>query len=208
MKSIMILTLALLILANFSLAVEPLCWDCNYTVEMACGPEDEATLFNLPDGNGSPFTEAQRPDGTVVDCSIIFTIADPFGVPIAHFPAEDMWLESVDGGMVPCVGGNCADSNTDETGTTGWVDPLNAGGASLGLTYIMVNGMSVYESPLALHFNSADLNGDGTVNLADVGMFSSSFFGDYSFGADFFRDGLLNLADVGRLAHGLGGSCP
>jgi hypothetical protein len=61
---------------------------------------------------------------------------------------------------------------------------------------------------MALHFNSADINADGTVNLSDVGEFATYFSGGYNYVADFFFDGILNLPDVGLLATGVGGSCP
>ncbi len=170
---------------------------------------DDVVLFVLPSGIGSPFAEAQiKNDGTVVDATITMIVKDAFEAIVEDFPAEDMWLESGDGGMVPCVGGNIADFNTDEFGWTTWANPMNAGGASEDVCYVMVNGESLNGDPFALAFNSADQNGDGTVNLADVGLFSSAFFGTYVFGADFYADGVLNLVDVGRLATGLGGSCP
>lgn len=135
-------------------------------------------------------------------------VEDAFGAVVANFPAEDMWLESGDGGMVPCTGGTNADQNTDENGFTTWATALNAGGSSEDLCYVYVNGQALNGVPFALAFNSADINGDGVVNLTDVGLFSGAFFGSYDFAADFFADGILNLNDVGRLATGLGAACP
>jgi hypothetical protein len=168
------------------------------------------TLFNLPSGGGSAFTACQEPDGTIVDGTIEVVIRDGNNDIIAGFPGEDIWLASVDGGMVPCVGGAGADGDTDADGVTDWVNPLNAGGSSLANCAVMVSGDALTStgSLFALHFNSADMNGDGTVNLADVGSFSGIFFGAYDFSADFYADGALNLSDVGRLATGVGGSCP
>lgn len=170
---------------------------------------DDLVLFVLPSGIGSAFMDAQiKDDGTVVDATIEMIVEDAFGAIVANFPAEDMWLESGDGGMVPCTGGTTADQNTDASGFTTWANPLNAGGASEDVCYVYVNGQALNGVPFTLAFNSADMNGDGTVNLVDVGLFSGAFFGAYDFGADFFADGVLNLVDVGRLAAGLGGSCP
>ncbi len=59
-----------------------------------------------------------------------------------------------------------------------------------------------------LSYNSPDMNGDGSVNLADMGMFSTDFYGEYHFRSDFFRDGAINLSDVGQLATSFGANCP
>ena len=171
---------------------------------------DALSLFNLPNGGGSSFDAAQLPDGTFADATIEVTIRDGNNDVIAGFPAADLWLESADGGMVACVGGAQADGDTDVDGVTDWNNPMNAGGFSLANTYIMVSGdaLTSVGSEMALHFNSADMNGDGIVNLADVGSFSTVFYGAYDFSADFFADGVVNLADVGLLATGIGGACP
>jgi hypothetical protein len=176
---------------------------------MPNGTNDDLVLFVLPSGIGSGFDEAQIKNvGTVVDATIEMIVKDAFGAIVANFPAEDMWLESGDMGMVPCTGGSAADQDTDGSGFTRWANPLNAGGNSEDVCYVYVNGQALNGVPFTLAFNSADMNGDGSVNLVDVGLFSGAFFGSYTFAADFYADGALNLVDVGRLAQGLGGSCP
>jgi hypothetical protein len=168
------------------------------------------SLFNLPNGGGKAFTEAQVPGGAIVDATIEVVIRDGNNNVIAGFPGEDLWLESFDGGMVACIGGTTADGDTDANGVTDWSNALNAGGSSEALCYIMVSGdaLTSVGSEMALHFNSADMNADGVVNLTDVGRFSTAFNGGYDYAADFFFDGVIQLSDVGRLASGLGGSCP
>jgi len=170
------------------------------------------SLFNLPSGAGSAFDACQLADGSIVDGSITITVRDGNNDIIAGFPREDMWLASVDGGMVPCVGGTIADADTDADGLTDWSAAMNAGGYSSANCAVMISGDQVTGgaggSVFALHFNSADMNADGSVDLADVGLFAGVFFGAYDFSADFFADGALNLSDVGRLATGVGGSCP
>lgn len=56
----------------------------------------------------------------------------------------------------------------------------------------------------------ADLNGDGSVNLPDVGLFASDYFSSvYVARSDFNNDGALGLADVHLLATALGTTgCP
>jgi len=170
---------------------------------------EEMVLFVLPDGSGSPFSEAQtRYDGDFLDAHIELRVLDAYGTPVPNYPMEDMWLESTGGGMVSCSGGTCADVNTDQNGLTLWETPLHAGGFSDSSLQVVVNGFPLNMGPFPMAIVSADMNGDGAVNLSDIGYFSSLFFNEYAFEADLFADGVLNLADVGRLALGKGATCP
>ena len=181
------------------------CSECIATMPGAGGYA--MALFVIPDGTGSFFYNAQiRDDGSSIDAHIELIVNDVFGIPVPNYPAEDMWLASENGTMVPCAGGSAADQNTDAVGFTEWVNPLRAGGFDTGLCTVVVNGYTV--NYFALGFNSSDITGDGVVNLADIGLFSGILFGAYDFSADYFADGVINLADVGRLALGLGRSCP
>lgn len=171
------------------------------------GPE-MVTLRVVPDGSGPTFTEAKLPDGSQVDATVFLLVQDWFDDPVVNFPLEDMWLESYDGGLAYCNGGTVADVDTDAEGMTHWVEPMRAGGFSQALTAVMVNGENVWAEGLRLNFNSPDINGDGSVNIPDVGQFASDFYTEYHFRSDLARDGLINLADVGWLATGLGTNCP
>ncbi|PID78763.1 hypothetical protein CSA17_06095 [bacterium DOLJORAL78_65_58] len=170
---------------------------------------DDLALFNLPNGQGRPFNDAQiKNDGTSVDAHIEMIVRDAFGAPVANFPREDMWLVSADGGLVSCSGGTTADLNTDSEGFTQWVSPLSAGGYSTDVCVVYVNGLALTGAPFTLFFNSADMNGDGVVNLVDIGRFTAAYIGDYNFSADFSADGVLNLVDIGRLSGAMGATCP
>ena len=171
------------------------------------GPET-VTLMVIPNGQGPAFTEAQLPDGSTVDATIYLLVQDWFDVPIQGFTREDMWLESIDGGLYHCNGGTTADVDTDAEGMTHWIQPLRAGGYSQALTAVLVNGDNISSEGLLLHFNSPDITGDGQVNIPDVGNFASDFYGGYNFRSDLSWDGVINLSDVGRLAGGLGAACP
>ncbi len=206
MKNVVIILFVSLICLSSAMADIP-CWDAEVLIDFAYDGDETLTLFNLPDGSGSAFNEAQLPDGSVADATITMTLIDCYGVPVAMFPAEDMWLESEDSGLIQCVGGAIADQDTDANGVTFWSEPLSAGGSSPENCSILISGNLLSES-IALNFNSADINGDGFVNLVDVAMFSGMYFGPYDFSVDFFRDGQLNLADVARIAVGLGAVCP
>lgn len=172
------------------------------------GGPSTLSLFNLPNAGGNAFTQAFLPaGGGFADGTITLTLRDGLGAVIADYPFEDLTLASA--GMVPCTGGVTADANTDALGQTQWQTPLAAGGyTTAGLTQIEVAGAPLNSGDVAMIMNSADINGDGTVNLSDVGIFSSVFYGAYSYSADFNNDGLVNLSDVGLLASGVGGSCP
>jgi len=167
------------------------------------------SLMVLPDGTGNPFTEARDPAGNTVDVTITLNLMDGAPSPIVNFPHEDLWLESSDGGLVPCLGGTCADENTDGNGMTWWTAPLRAGGYSQSPILVMVNGSAlVSNSGLLLNTNSPDINGDLAVQLSDVGFFAGDFYSVYNFRSDFNGDGILNLSDVGILAEGFGARCP
>lgn len=167
------------------------------------------TLLVVPDGNGSPFTTALDAEGNVVDATITLILRDAMGVPIADYPAEDCWLESIDLGLVPCTGGNTADYNSDVNGVTQWVNPLEAAGYSDEPIQVWVNGSPLTSNNgLPLNINGPDLTADGQVNLLDIVEFSSDFFSDYHFRSDLNVDGVLNLIDIVIFARHNGTFCP
>lgn len=173
------------------------------------GAGESAVLLVLPDGTGAPFTAARRPNGQPVDATILLTIIDGCGDPVAYFPREDIWLESADHGLALCPGGTIADRNTDQNGQTDWTLPLRAGGHSQADCRVLINGVPVSGGmPLPLRFNSPDLNGDRVVTLTDVALFAGAYYAAYDFAADLQADGLNNLADIAVMARGLGADCP
>ncbi len=172
------------------------------------GPET-AVVHNLPNGGGDAFTAAAA-FGVVgaVDATITLHLVDGAGADIPNFPFEDMWLANA-ATFVPCTGGSTADGNTDASGLTQWQNPLLAGGSGDVLTTIMISGAALTSSAgEAVWFNSADITGDGNVNLTDVSPFAADFFGAYNFRSDLVYDQAVNLTDVIRLAGSLGSNCP
>ncbi len=177
--------------------------------DMAYQGSETLTLFVVPDGSGDTFDQATLPNGGTEDATITLLLLDGNYDPIASFPAEDMWLESRDAGLIPCPGGTTADANTDAAGTTTWAAPLHAGGNSQAITDVIVNGARLELAPgLALSFNSPDINGDLTVDLTDVQLFVMDFFSSFNFRSDFHRDGIVNLSDIPQMALAVGSSCP
>jgi hypothetical protein len=172
------------------------------------GPET-LSLFTVPDGSGKPFTQAYLPSGVLVDGTITLHVVDYNYNPISDFPREDIWLESTDDGLINCIGGSNPDANTDANGITTWTSGLNAGGSSMSLIRVYINGSPLYSSQgLNLHTNSTDINGDLTVNLIDVTLFSQDLFNAYNYRSDFHCDGVINLLDVQKLAESVQADCP
>ena len=74
---------------------------------------------------------------------------------------------------------------------------------------IGVTGLAlVSDVGLDIQFNSADINGDLIVNLSDLGVFTTDYFGSYRYRSDFAWDGMVNLSDLGRFASAYGAGCP
>ena len=170
-----------------------------------------ATLLVVPDGSGPPVTEARTPEGLVVDATIHLTLINNCGTedPVVGYPREDMWLESIGGGLAFCMGGSIADANTDQDGNTRWSLSLMGGGWDEGNCRVMVSGMPLGAAAgLTLNFNSPDLDGNRAVNLGDIAEFAQDYFGGYTFRSDLARDGKVNLSDLAVLAMAMGKICP
>ncbi len=178
--------------------------------EIAYEGTETLSLHTNPDGSGISFTHAYLPDGQTADATITLFVFDDSGNRIADFPSEDIWLQANDGGMTQCTGGGTSpDEDTGADGTTHWTTPLSAGGYSEGLLQVYINGDALTSSAgLNIRTNSSDINGDLVVNLVDVGIFATDFFGVYNYRSDFVCNGNLDLADVGKMAVGVGASCP
>ena len=178
------------------------------TADLAYVGVETLSLFNLPNGAGKTFAQAFLPGGAETDGTINLVLRDGFGDPIDNFPASDMWISSADDGMVPCGGTASANFNTNDLGETSWVNPIFAGGNSQALCIVYINGDALTSNGgLALSFNSADISGDGVVNLTDAGFFSG-FLGGSDYAGDYNFDGVVNVSDAGFMATSLGASCP
>lgn len=179
------------------------------TAVRAYGGVEPTSVYSLPNGGGRAFTAAFLPGGLAANATVTLTLRDGLGVPIAGFPAQDMWLESADGGLRACGGNATANQNTDANGVTFWTTPLFAGRQSTALTLVMVSGDPLTSnSGLLIRFNSADINGDGVVNLSDGGFFTQDLFGAYNYRSDFNYSGTINVSDAGFMSNGIGAACP
>ncbi len=161
-----------------------------------------------PAGNGQSLTDRGTP--------VTVTVRDANGLPIAAYPAQDIWLDDAGTGDINlCQGGSLADADTDVNGVT-TISGVIAGG---GFTQA---GMSVYVSGVALtvavdsgtgstivniDVNSPDINGDRTVNLSDISLFTGDLVVP-TFRSDFNHDGGVNLSDISLFTSWIGESCP
>ncbi len=184
-------------------------------VEVFLATAGALSLFSSPDGGGNPFTEAFDQQGQSVDGTITIILYDdqlPWGNPVPFYPQEDIWLVDLNGDLVACQGGTIPDGDTDANGMTSWTNPLQAGGhvepvAGNQLAIMVTGWILVQESLSDFRINSADLNSDRIVNLIDVVLFTSVYFGSYEYACDFHWDGVLNLSDIVQLARSMGAEC-
>jgi len=181
------------------------------TVQMPNIGDATPVIFVLPAEGGTPLSEA-RNLGTceVVDATIEVMLVDHLGQPMHYTLPEELSLGSPGGSFETCGWGAFPDYGPDENGIAYWISNIGAYGRNEGELDVLLNytPISGQYPQLNIWVNSADMNGDGTVNIVDVSNFSEHYFGTYDFSADYFPDGVLNLADVVLLALGLGQSCP
>jgi len=169
-----------------------------------------ASVWNLPNGFGRGFDQAGDGSGGTVDATITLFLRDANDDPIVGYPFEDLWLETSGGGLVACPGGTTADLNTDDQGMTEWQNTMFAGGHSEGETVnVYVAGSPLNHPGLNVLFNSADIDGNLIVNLADLTEFAIDYDGQTgAYRSDYLYDGTINLSDVTLFAQGYQTSCP
>lgn len=178
------------------------------------------SVMVVPDGSGDRLDDAQLWDGVPgslpsrVDATVTARVETAFGDPVDGF-GDPIFLSSSEGNLALCPGAGIAGAETDANGETTFSGAIAAGGSSdLELDeriLVTATGLTtVYSTPpgLEITFNSPDFNGDGAVDLVDVGTFAPLFTGGaYDYAADFAWDGELNLGDLGVFSTALGVSC-
>ena len=64
---------------------------------------------------------------------------------------------------------------------------------------VYINGDALTSNGgLAIHYNSADISGDGSVNLTDAGFFTG-FLGGSDYDGDFNNDGEVNTTNFSQV---------
>lgn len=167
-------------------------------------------LLVVPDGSGPSFEGARLINGQTVNRKIALWALDGGGYPIANMSRTDWSLRWGDDGIVACQYGLAATFNTRTDGTTDWIAPPHAGGHSESLVRVYWRNWSplLSNGGMRLSANSPDINGDLDVNIADVAVFASDYFGAYGFRSDLAYDGAINITDIGVLASRMGRGCP
>jgi hypothetical protein len=102
--------------------------------------------------------------------------------PIQGVPAADVWLIGCSDLLELCGGSGAisASAATDVNGQTTITGDLSAGGCDLSGVRVVVQsvviGAGVCADPcIAIKFKSADVNGSGTVTLADFAIFGAGY---------------------------------
>ena len=75
-------------------------------------------LLNVPNGTGSPFTEARDLELGQLDATLTLYLRDGNNDSVVNYPREDMWLElgmGAEGDPIECPNGTIADANTEIT---------------------------------------------------------------------------------------------
>lgn len=174
--------------------------------EQSTATSAAGTLLICPDGAGQ--TLAQK------GLTIQVEVRSRAGTPLAGVPAGDLWLDSpTAGGAFLCMPGNAADAATDVLGRTTFSGEVFGGGCTSAGFTVMLLGLPLSGGPAAgpdvlpIATRSPDITGDGAINLADCGRFSSALHASHGDCADFDGDGIVSLPDVGIFSAHLGHSC-
>ena len=167
-------------------------------------------LLVVPDGTGPSFEEARLINGQTVNRKITLWALDGGGFPIPNMPYAAWSLRWQDGGVAACENGLAATFNTRANGSTDWIAPPHAGGHSQSLVrvYWQASQPLLSNTGMLLSVNSPDINGDISVDIADVADFAADYFGAYAFRSDLAFDGAVNLTDISVLLSKMGRSCP
>lgn len=218
-------TLARCLLAGFVILAGPILANpvpSMYVGQIEFMAPGEATILMVPDGSGPPLSAARDAEGNLVDATIRVQIVDDFWNPVADLPRDEvtLWFEWFSGPASGCAPGGYghlglfADGPTDGEGWATFSLPLQGGGWNVGPCWIwVVPGGPAHDPdfnehpPLSLRVVSPDLDGDGIVNLVDVGLFAMDYLGGYALRSDLLADGVLNLLDIAIMVQHLGAAC-
>jgi len=182
----------------------------------------------VPSGFGRPLTSAFRYGSPcltseMVNATIQVTWRDGTGMPVAP-PVEacNVWIEPLSGALPACLssfpgckgGGTRADGLSVNSISTFTRAPWSGGhslstGDMCQVYYWDGTAKRAIGPPLAILFNSPDINGDNIVNLTDTVAFSRGVTsGVYGYSWDFWADCQVNLSDVAIYVQNLYMACP
>lgn len=168
-----------------------------------------ACLMNCPAGDGNTLGS--------VGVNVTFTLFDVTGAPVIGLPPAMFEIDGLTPFQVadaffpagPAWDVQPAGFSVIAPGVYGYRGALTAGGNEPARAIGKVRGLLLTGAPvMPLTMVSPDMNSDGVVNLVDVVLFTSVFYGPYSYRADFNCDGVVNLIDVTVLATHIGHAFP
>lgn len=185
-------------------------------------PVNTARYFTSPEGNLVGQPDPILPIRSGWGWWITICAVDQFLDPIPFIPASDVWL--VDCGPCEvifdvffCLGSasSNADSMTNSAGkTTMSLTAILGGGCTTDLA-VVVQSTTLLDTAdgcfselcCPVDFRSTDINGDGIVNVQDVGAFSIDLAAGVGKRSDYNFDNIVNVQDVGRFSFHLGACC-
>ena len=168
--------------------------DTTSTASAAAG-----AVLITPQGNGGSLAAA--------GATVTVTVLDAGSLPIANFPAQDVYLDDPgDLEIALCQGGSTAGANTDAFGVTTIGGIISGGGHSL-TTQVYISGTPLAGTPLDVSLTSPDITGDAIVDGVDFGIFGEDFGGSL-FQSDYDFNGAVDLIDFGIFGEAFGEVCP
>lgn len=175
---------------------------------------DTVSIYSAPDFGGLPLASALDWDGVVgstprfADASVTVTLVDDEGEPVVGYPAQDIWLDSNQGGLALAPRRAFADAATDHLGRATISGLVRCGGATdivIGETLqVVIGGVPLPGGTIPVQVNSFDLTGDLWVNSNDQEEFSYELGTSETFRADFWRDGKIDLLDAILMTRAIG----
>lgn len=169
-----------------------------------------ATIMNCPAGDGDTFVS--------VGSGIVVQVNDVTGLPLSGLTNRDFEVD----GFTPFAVSDALFTTFPPAfdvapllffpvgpGTYRIDGPLFAGGNDNAGAIVKVLGVQIITgAPLAVQMTSPDIDGNGIVNIVDIGALAAGFTsGVYTWQIDFNGDGVIDIADIGKfavhLSHGL-----
>lgn len=213
MKSLAKFSILAVFISLFLCGLQPVQAQDPCLLWMTCATDQQVSVFCVPDGSGDSLTAAQLFGGVQrVDATLTVNLVNEDNCQPWILPAEEVWLGSTSGYLANCLLGTIADDSTIPDGQTTFSGTLATGGymgpSPFDQLCVIVNGVAVGAQVPNVRINSADINGNGAVDLSDVVVFSQDILGAYDYRSDFVWDGVINLKDVVKLAAAWGSDCP
>jgi hypothetical protein len=206
MKNLFVLTIIFVTAAGFVCPVQACVPVIEWIQDYRLDPIGPISICVLPDGPARTFSAS----GQEIDAVLQFLVESWTSTP--PFPA--VMVEYFSGGPEVICGSYVDLLQSDAEGWVTWTPDLQGGGhrgpdeavyLELGMMGMCPN--QLLEVQEDIFFNSPDINGDLKVDLGDIPIFASDYFGSYEYRSDFNWDGVINLSDIPIMAQAVGSAC-